>query len=277
MKPFLHGKTILAFSVPLVLLLIIASSIGLFTENFYSKETFNWQVQSAGQDMIDLFLITPSLLITALLVYRTNSFKTALLWAGTALYIAYTFIIFCFDVHFNSLFMLYCFILGLSLYAAAWFFYTMMKRNMTIETDHTLTGKATGIFFMVIAVAFYFLWLAEIVPSLASGATPASLVETGLVTNPVHVLDLAVFLPATFITGVLLLKKKQAGFLLAPLLLFFFILMDITIGWLTLLMNTKGLTENISVAIVMMALAAISAVLLVLHLQNLKIKSNERS
>jgi hypothetical protein len=276
MQPSTHRKTILAFSVPLLLLLIIASSIGLFTENFYSKETLNWQIQSVGQDMIDLFLIVPSLIITTLLIYRKKSFKSMLPWSGTLLYIVYTFIIFCFDVHFNSLFIVYCLILGLSLYAAAWSFYTLIKRNIVAESINTMISKATGIFFTVIAVVFYGVWLAEIIPGMIRGEIPTSLIETGLITNPVHVLDLSVFLPATFIIGILLLKKRAAAFLITPALLFFFILMNITIGCLALLMYKKGITEDMSLAVVMMALTVISIVLLVFNLQHLKIKNNER-
>lgn len=276
MQPSTHRKTILAFSVPLLLLLIIASSIGLFTENFYSKETLNWQIQSVGQDMIDLFLIVPSLIITTLLIYRKKSFKSMLPWSGTLLYIVYTFIIFCFDVHFNSLFIVYCLILGLSLYAAAWAFYTLIKRNIVAESNNTMISKATGIFFTVIAVVFYGVWLAEIIPGMIRGEIPTSLIETGLITNPVHVLDLSVFLPATFIIGILLLKKRAAAFLVTPVLLFFFILMNITIGCLALLMYKKGITEDMSLAVVMMALTVISIVLLVFNLQHLKIKNNER-
>jgi uncharacterized membrane protein len=40
----------------------------------------------------------------------------------------------------------------------------------------------------------------------------------------VHVLDLAFFLPAVFITGAFLLKRKPLGYTLAPVLLVFLIL-----------------------------------------------------
>jgi hypothetical protein len=52
-------KNIIALSLPLCVLIIIVSCVGLLTPYFYSKETLNWQTQSIGQDMIDLFLMTP--------------------------------------------------------------------------------------------------------------------------------------------------------------------------------------------------------------------------
>jgi hypothetical protein len=271
MKSFQHGKTILIISVPLVLLLVVVSSIGLFTENFYSKETFNWQVQSVGQDMIDLFVITLSLIITAVFSYRRNDIAP-LLWAGTVLYILYTFIIFCFAVHFNKLFLLYCSILGISLYSLTWFAYSSMKRTTTFFIKKKSVIIFTGIYFLVIAVMFLFLWLSEIVPAINNDTVPDSLTVAGLFTNPVHVIDLSVFLPGIFITGVWVLKKRAIGFLLAQVLLVFFILMDITIGWLSFMMYQNGLAADLSVAIAMAALAVISAALLTWNLINIKIE-----
>lgn len=43
--------------------------------------------------------------------------------------------------------------------------------------------------------------------------------DTGLATNPVHVLDLAIFLPAMALAGVLLARRHASGFGLAPVVL----------------------------------------------------------
>ena len=43
--------------------------------------------------------------------------------------------------------------------------------------------------------------------------TPQSVIDSGLLINPVHVLDLAICLPAFVITGIALLKKKNLGLL----------------------------------------------------------------
>ena len=64
-----NGKTILFFSIPLSLLIAVASCTGIFTPYFYIKETFNCQVQSVGQDMVDLLIVVPALIGTAILVY----------------------------------------------------------------------------------------------------------------------------------------------------------------------------------------------------------------
>lgn len=252
----------LYFSLPLAALVTVASCAGLWTPNFYSQETPNWQIQSLGQDAVDLFLLVPCLLITSLLAYRkSNSAK--LLWGGIVLYLVYTFLIYCFDVHFNGMFLVYCFALGLSVFASLYFLHEQVKNS----AKHTFTSNASvktiGIYFIFVAVVFYFLWLSEIIPAILHHVTPKSLSEVGLPTNAVHVIDLSVFLPAIFIVGISLLRKKTGMIFLVPVLLTFFVVMDITIGTLVVVMKMKNLTGDLSVAMIMAVFTLVSLFLLI--------------
>jgi hypothetical protein len=254
---------ILLLSLPLSILIIVSSFIGLFTPEFYYKETPNWQAQSVGQDIINLFLVTPFLLITSFLAFKKNK-ASEYLWAGSILYLIYTYIIYCFNIHFNSLFIVYCNILGLSFYSMMYFIYSNI--NAQPENKSSL-AKIIGIYFISISVLFYFLWLSELIPSLINNKTPASLLETGLPTNPVHILDLAILLPGLLISGILLLRGKKIGYFVAPILLVFFILMDITIGFLAVIMKMRGIEGDLSITIIMSVLAVFSTVLLIFLLK----------
>src|SRR4051812_39204236 len=109
------NKFILITSVFLGIAVAAVSTVGFFTPDFYSIETPNWQAQSVGQDMIDLFLMVPCLILSGVLGSRGN--KSAIsIWGGSVIYLTYTFALYCFDVHFNELFVLYCICLGLSFY-----------------------------------------------------------------------------------------------------------------------------------------------------------------
>lgn len=258
-----NNRIILALSLPLAILVIITSCTGLFTTDFYSKESLNWQAQSAAQDIVDLFLITPCLIITSVLAFK-NIPIAKFLWAGVVLYLIYTFVIFCFDVHFNRLFILYCFELGLSFYSFLFFLLTQIKEDFSDELKKNSISKFTGIYFLGISGIFYLLWIAEIITSIISNTVPKSITEAGLFTNPVHVIDLSVFLPGILITGIFLLRGKALGFLLAPVLLTFFILMDITIGFLKITAEPEG---NILLVVIMSILALFSLILLILFLK----------
>lgn len=262
-------KEVLALSVPLSLLVGIVSIVGIFSPNFYENETLNWQVQSLGQDIIDLVLIVPILITTSLLTFKNRTIGV-LLWAGVIAYLAYTFAIYSFDVKFNKLFIAYCLTLGLSFYSFLNFIFIQLSWPAVLKIEKTVIRKVIGVYFIAIAVLFYFLWLSEIVPAIIHGTTPKILLDAGLPTNPVHVLDLAIFLPGIFIIGILLLRDNKLGLIMTPVTLVFFILMDITIGSLSVMMQQKGLEGSLILTITMLGLALFSLVLLVWYLRNVK-------
>jgi len=250
----------MGLSIPLILLLIASAAWGLVDVKLYAAESANWQAQSFGQDIVDLFVIAPLLIVATILACRGREMGLVL-WGGTVAYLSYTFTIFCFDVHFNKLFIVYCFILGLSFYSTAWFVHGRMKNN----NGQTVTGyvhKITGIYFLIISVLFFLLWLSDIMPGITNEQLPKSLADTGLYTNPVQVIDIAIFLPAIFLTGLFLLKKKIFAVVLTPAMLLFMLLMDITIAALVVVMTNKGIAGDIAVVYGMGALALISLVLL---------------
>jgi hypothetical protein len=266
----MRPKIILTLSLPLALLVIVVSCTGLFTERFYQLETPNWEAQSVGQDMVDLFLITPCLLLSSFLACRNERYFGV--WAGTMLYLTYTFMLYCFEVHFNKLFPVYCVCLGLSFYSALYFFAAAGKDKGAFEKSKL--DRITGIYFIGIATIFYLLWLAEIIPSAVSNSTPKSVTEAGLFTNGVHVLDLSIILPGIFITGIFVLQDKTIGKVVASVILTFFILMDLTIGTLVLVMKERGLEGSLILTTVMGLLALVSLMLLIGHLRRSRAADN---
>jgi len=266
----MSGKIILFISIIISLFITIVSVTGLVYPDIYSKETFNWKTQSVTQDAVDLFLVMPSLMITAILAFKKNKIA-GLFWSGVIFYLIYTFVIYCFALHFNRLFIVYCTTLGLCFYSFMYFLLSQIQKPIIKSVTSKSVRRTIGIYFIVISCLFYLLWLAEIVPAIINQVTPASLIETGLLTNPVYVIDLSVCLPALFITGFLLLGKNVLGSLLTPAMLVFLILMDLTIGALTVLMKSKGLTGDYSVAVAMFVLALLSMVLLIWCMKHVEV------
>src|SRR5215203_7016341 len=151
------SKSMRWLSLPLSLLLVITSCVGIFTWGFYASETLNWQAQSIGQDWVDLFLVVPCLVLTSFFAARSK--RTAfMLWGGVVIYLTYTFVIYCFNVHFNQLFFLYCMELGISFYASGFFLLECRKRNVEILNEGRGIFKLTGIYFIDVASLFYLLW-----------------------------------------------------------------------------------------------------------------------
>lgn len=263
-----NTKSILIISLVLFVLIIGVSSIGLTVPGMYVHETVNWRVQSFGQDAIDLFLVAPVLLATSVLVFKKNLIAF-FLWGGVNLYLIYTFLIYCFDLHFNKLFILYCFILGLSFYSFLYFLLFVARQTAAVGIYKDNSVRGTAVYFLVISCLFYMLWLSDILPAIIHNTVPADLIETGLVSNPVHVIDLSIFLPGLFITSIMLFRKKLFGLFIAPALLMFCILMDITIAVLAIAMKMKGIGSGYSVILFMGVFALFSLVLMIFLLKAL--------
>lgn len=269
MESSFSGKIILSLSIPLFILVVFSSLVGLLIPNFYSKETLNWTAQSIVQDGTDLFLISPLLIIAAVLSYKKS--KTGfLLWGGAVLYLVYTFIIYCFCSHFNKLFLVYCVILGLSFYSFFYFIYINITRPASGWINNKIPLKSTGIYFIIIAVLFCFVWLSSLIPELLSNEFPKELLETGLNSNPVYVLDLSVILPAFFWIGIMLLKKREMAFHFAIAFLVFFILMVMTLGAFIVVIYYKGMASDMNLLIIFAVLALFSIYLLNGFLKNTK-------
>lgn len=237
------------------------SCVGLFTSGFYQLESPYWQAQSIGQDLVDLFIVFPVLLVSASMAYGNHKMAKNI-WAGTNVYLVYTFAIYAFDVHFNSMFFFYCLCLGLSFYSVIYFFY---QEPGSVKPNKLLFSRAsiiTGYYFLLTAILFYFLWLSDILPAIRLGTLPQHLADTGLPTNPVHVIDLSIILPGIFIVGIFLLRKLSIGVVIAPVLLTFTLLMNITIATLNIVMLNRGIETNGIITIVMSVLAIFNIILL---------------
>ena len=108
-------KTLRILTILLAISLAVVSIAGAFFSGTYERDAVSMAAQGVGQDMVDLFLGVPLLLISFFYASRGNRIGS-LIYGGILFYIMYSFIIYCFGVHFNQLFLLYCITLGLSLY-----------------------------------------------------------------------------------------------------------------------------------------------------------------
>ena len=216
-----------------------ASTAGIFLPFVYAKETPSWAAQGIGQDVVNLCLILPAMLIC---LYRAaeGSIRAVLVCLGLLIYMIYSYVLYAFFVHFSALFPVYIAVLGLSFYAFAGVLSDVRHEQARDMFEHT-TGRAQSAYLMLSGVGFGALWLSSIAAAIASGEPPRDVVETGFPVNPVHVLDLAFVLPAMIVTSVSLWKRRALGFLLAVPLMTFAAAMGSAIVGMMLVMRTRGL------------------------------------
>ena len=241
-------KTLKILTILIALSLTIVSIAGAFLPVTYERDAASMAAQGAGQDLVDLFLVVPLLLVSYYFLTRESRFAT-LIYGGTPFYILYSFIIYCFGVHFNRLFLMYCTILGLSSYAFILFMTDIRKLDISSWFVRAPV-KLVSVYIIVVAVIFYALWLKSIVPALVSNSIPAEVAEYGLLVNPVHVIDLAFALPALIIGAILLLKKQNLGYIISSLALVFMIILTIALAGMVIVLVVREINEDFTVAVV---------------------------
>lgn len=204
-------------SVPIALLGTGGSLAGILLDRPYREETDNWAAQAVGQDIANLAVF--AVMLAAAYAASRGSLRGHLVWLGTTVYAAYTYAIYAFAVHFNPLFLLYVAVLGMSVWALVGGLAATQPRAVRAAYLRTPGAAFAAVLLLVLAIGFAFLWLAQDLPAMVDGTPSTELRDTGLLTNPVHVLDLSLFLPSAALAGVLLLRRRPWGYVLAPVVL----------------------------------------------------------
>lgn len=231
-----RSTSVLAWSLTISVLVTVASVLGLGDPAVYAQETENWATQGKGQDVGNLLAVV-TLLVSGR-GYARGSHRAGLVWLGTLMYLVYAYLVYSMAVHFNQLFLVYVAVLGLGSYAIMW-----SVDRLRADDEHrgpASRDRLAGWTSIAIGVLFGLLWLSELVPATLTGETPASVVEAGLWVNPIHVIDLAVLLPAFVIAGHLTLKGQASGHFFVGPLLVFSVLMGTSIVAAMVLMTASG-------------------------------------
>ncbi len=182
----------------------------------------------------------------------------------------YTYVIAGFDLHFNSLFLVYVALLGCSVYALVGGLVTADLAGIKARFSEQMPIRAAGIDLAVLSVLFYFVWLSEVVPALIARKTPQSVVDRATPTNPVHVLDMAWILPALGITAVSLWRKQPLGYALAGALLTYAVLLGLAILSMAVYMIRGGQPIVVPLVSLFGFLLAVSFGMLIWYLKGLK-------
>jgi hypothetical protein len=248
----------LRLSVPLGVLGLIAAAVGAFMDSVYKGMTADWTRQTFAQDLADLFVGFPLLLLFALFAAR-GSVRALIAWLGVLIATLYTYLIYAFDVPFGHLYLANVALLSLSGWAFGGALTGIDRRAIKDRFDDRAPRRSTGWALIAIAIIFSVMWLAEDVPATIRGVAPTSLQEVGLMTNPVHVLDTAFLLPACILSGLGLIRGKTWGYLFAPALML--TLATITVGIVTIMIVAIADGASALVPLAAMTLAGLLQIL----------------
>ena len=230
-------------SIAAAIVAAVGSVIGLAVSRIYAGLTPAFLPQAIAQDIANLAVAAPAMILLAALALR-GSLRAYLLWLGVLAFTVYNYVIYTFSIPFGPLFLLWVAVLGLCLYALIGGVTAVDHRAVVAHYTSRRAVTVVAWFLIVVAVLFSLLWLSEDVPALLAGARPQSVTDMAVPTNPVHILDLAFFLPAVIATGVLLLKRRPFAYTVTPAFLVFLILTGVPILITPVVQSVRGETAN---------------------------------
>lgn len=253
-------------SVSAAVLAAVGSVLGLsMPGRLYGQETSEMVIAVLAQDLVNLFLVAPLMLILALRAGK-GSLRSGLCLVGFLAFTVYNYAIYAFSIHFGPLFLIWVAVLGLATFALAGNLATLNTPDVETRLADARV-RSPGWLLIVVAVLFALLWLSEIVPDLLSGRSSTSATDWDVPTNPVHVLDLAFFLPAVGAVGVLLFRRHRIGYVAAPGALIWVVLTSLPILLTPFVAQARGEVPgwSIMVPIGILAVATVAILWWLLH------------
>lgn len=260
----MQNRKIISFLVVcIVIFSAIATLAGIFTNNgtgSYEFRSINGQIvsiygvglyrnmsadvaiQGIAQDYVTLFIAIP-LLIVALFWSKKNTLKSKFFLSGVLNYFFLTYLFYMNMAMFNELFLIYIVLVSGSFFALALTLLNIDTRSIVQHFSPRTPTKFIGYFLILLSSMIALLWLSVIVPPLIDGSIVPPSVEhyTSLT---VQGFDLSIYLPVIFLSGLLLVRRKPAGYFMA----------SVTLVFLSLLMTA------LVAKIIAMAMAGVSVV-----------------
>jgi hypothetical protein len=212
-------KKYFIISIISAIFMFIATFGGLIIPNLYTKYGFNNQyllAQVHGQDFLTLIIILPIFVISLILAMR-GSLKWTLIWLGCLVYNLYTYVTYAFSNVYNDFFLIHIFLYSTALFSLIGVLMKLDAESIKSEFNEKTPIKLVGCFLIGSSLLIIFAWLYSIIPYLAIGQKPASIIQSGW--TIIYAIDLGFLLPATLITGVMLLKRNAYGYIFAGILL----------------------------------------------------------
>lgn len=261
-------------------LVVVAAAASLFSYLFPSLLTGS-KVATGNMRGTALAMLVVGLpvLITSMGYAARGSTRGLVLWLGTLAYLLYQAFLFCFAVPLNNLFLVYVAYLSL----CVWSLVTLL-----LDCDLTAFGqrlspqmphKRLATIGMTLALLNACAWLAQIVPATFTNRPGTLLQDTGLLTNPVFIQDLAIWLPLLAAASIASWTRKPWGLLIAGAMLAMFVLESIGVAtdqWFGSHADPLSPSASMSAVPAFAAVALITALPLVWYCQHLDRKSPEQ-
>ncbi|HEY6056493.1 MAG TPA: hypothetical protein VIV06_00600, partial [Candidatus Limnocylindrales bacterium] len=151
-----------------------------------------------------VLVLAVSVVIVAMASARQGSLLGVVGWIGGVAFIAYQGWMFLFAIPFNGLFLIYVAMFAFGFWGLVALLIRLPAGAYAPAFAAALPARLLAGWMFASCLAFYALWLKNVVPASFDSAEPPFLAGTGMVTPTNYVLDMALFLPfTTFVAGTL--------------------------------------------------------------------------
>lgn len=251
---------------------IRGQTVTIYGEGLYQHMSADVAIQGIAQDYVTLFIALPFLLFV-LYRFRIQSLTGKYLLAGVLNYIFLTYLFYMNMAMFNSMFLVYVALTGLSFFALVLTLLTVETGQLTKIFNEKTPVKFIGGFLIFNAVIIALLWLGIVVPPLMDKTIVPVAVEHYTTLN-VQAFDLSLFLPISFVAGLLLIRKSKFGYLIAPVYLVFLSFLMLALIAKLIAMAMEGV--NVIPAIFFIpSIALVAIVCSIILLRNIKPQNYE--
>lgn len=236
----MNKKVISVLVIVVAIVAIIAASSGIFShggngpyeyqsirgrtvtihgDGLYRHMSSDVAIQGIAQDYVTLFIAVP-LLLTTLIFSMKRSLRARFLLAGILNYFLVTYLFYLEIAMYNEMFLAYVILTGTSFFAFFILLLTFDIQKIPVLFNANIPVKFIGGFLISNSIIIAMLWLSVVLPPLIDGSVIPDAVQH-YTTLTVQGLDLAIFLPISFVSGFLLIKKKTFGYLMSTVTLVF--------------------------------------------------------
>lgn len=194
------------------------TQVVLYGTGLYRHETLLLGSGFIGQDWVTLLIGIPALLLAAIRGRVPSPATDALLLALLS-YFLYVYATMALGAQFSAMFLVYVALFSGSSFAVVLLAIRLAAGLQQLPSSRImmLPRKWPAILLIVAGLVTAVIWLIPVVPALLTGSYPPTLGHR--TTNVTDVIDLAIIMPASLLTGVLLLRGIVAGFISAAALL----------------------------------------------------------
>jgi len=219
-------------TVAITVFAVASSLVGLLSPGHYRAPP--GLVEAYRIQDITILAVGVPVLAAGLWFAIRGSQRGRLGWLGGLAFMTYMWASISVQVPFNSLFLLYVALFGLSLFTFVGGMVTTDAAAIRDALEGRLNTSLYSGALVVIGLGLAALWLSDVVPPLLAGTTPLLVEEVGPQAMASHVIDLGVVVPSILLAAAWLFQRRAWGYVFAGVVLVLGATLAAPIGLMTL-------------------------------------------